>query len=126
MAMSYSVLIVDDDPAVRNSLAAFMEDSGFAVLSAGSAEKGLDLILQSPVDVAIVDLRLPGMDGEQFVLKAHKQFPGMRFLIHTGSVDFTLSRELIATGMTDEDLLRKPLPSMIVAVKSVQRLLNSD
>jgi CheY-like chemotaxis protein len=69
------VLVVDDESVVCSNVAAFLEDEGFTVFSAASGEEALDLILKQKMDVAIIDIRLPGMDGNMLIVKAHEIQP---------------------------------------------------
>lgn len=103
------VLVLDDESDIRESLAAFLDDCGFSVLTAGSAEDALSLDLLAKVGVAVVDIRLGGMDGLGFIKLAHAKHPGIRFLIHTGSTDFRLDQDLRSIGLTEADVLYKPL-----------------
>jgi DNA-binding response OmpR family regulator len=103
------VLILDDESDIRESLGGFLDDCGFSVLTAGSAEEALALDLLAEVGVAVVDIRLGGMDGLGFIRLVHAERPWIRFLIHTGSTEFRLDDELRALGMTEEDVLYKPV-----------------
>ncbi len=58
-----SILVVDDEANLRRSLRSTLEAEGFAVLDAESAEKALEVLAAEPVDLALFDIRLPGMDG---------------------------------------------------------------
>lgn len=120
------VLIVDDEPAVRKSLAIFLEDAGYAVSMAARGEEAMDLLEQGPPDVAIVDPRLPGMSGETFILRAHARYPELRFLIFTGAVDFDLSDELIAAGVHPEHALLKPLYRLGSMAAAIEDLLQES
>ena len=64
------ILIVDDDAAFRGSLGETLQDLGHTVLQAASTDAGLHRLRTEPVDVAIVDLRMPGEDGLAFLRKA--------------------------------------------------------
>ena len=55
------ILVVDDEREIRRCLELSLEEKGYTVLAAESGEKALDLLKQSPADVAIVDLLLPGI-----------------------------------------------------------------
>jgi DNA-binding response OmpR family regulator len=57
------VLVVEDDPAIRRSLAQTLREAGYAVDLAGDAADGLRSFMIEPVDVAVLDVRLPGMPG---------------------------------------------------------------
>ena len=67
------ILVLDDEPDIRDSLAAYLEDCGFSVLPVGSGEEALASL--SEVCVAIIDIRLRGMDGLTFIKKAHALRP---------------------------------------------------
>jgi len=108
------VLVLDDEADIRESLAGYLEDSGLQVLSAGSAEEALTLDGLDGVAVAVVDIRLGGMDGVSFIRRLHAARPHVRFLIHTGSTDFRLDDGLRAIGLTDEDVLYKPVVDLTV------------
>lgn len=101
------ILVLDDEPDIRDSLAAYLEDCGFSVLPVGSGEEALAAL--SEVCVAIVDIRLRGMDGLTFIKKAHTLHPDILYIIHTGSTEFQLDDELRALGMTDAQVLFKPV-----------------
>ncbi|MCK6395245.1 sigma-54 dependent transcriptional regulator [Zoogloea sp.] len=64
------ILIVDDDTAFCDSLAETLQDLGHTVLQAGSTETGLRRLRSEPVNLAIVDLRMPGEDGLVFLQRA--------------------------------------------------------
>jgi len=108
------VLVLDDEPNIRDSLAEYLMDCGFAALTAESAEEALALPGLGDIDVAIVDIRLGGMDGLEFIKRLHALHPAVRCLIHTGSTDFQLDRELQDIGLTDREVLYKPVLDMAI------------
>jgi PAS domain S-box-containing protein len=61
------VLVVDDEPAARESISAMLEPRGYQVLCAASGEEALRIMTERPPDVAIVDLTMPGMSGFELV-----------------------------------------------------------
>ena len=69
------VLILDDDENVRMNLVAFFEDEGFNVISSPTAENAFDIMAAKKIEIGIIDIRLPGMDGNRFILKAHELQP---------------------------------------------------
>ncbi len=121
-----SVMIVDDEPLIRVNLAAYLEDESYEVRVACSAEQALDFLRHHPVDVAIVDLRLPGLDGNSFVLEAARICPAMRFLIHTGSMEYQVPFELMPLGVSARDVLLKPVRDMQLFVDEIQRRLHGE
>ncbi|MBE9486448.1 MAG: response regulator [Desulfuromonadales bacterium] len=114
------LLIVDDESSIRESLAEFLRDFNIAVDSASDAEAALDIMAKKQFDVLLADLRLPGMAGDLMITRAHRLQPQMRFLIHTGSIDYRLSEELIALGLTPEDIILKPLSDLTVLLNKIQ------
>jgi len=61
--MNKNVLVVDDEPAIREKLTSIFEKEGYRVFSAESAEDGLELLQQWNIQVMFLDLNLPGMNG---------------------------------------------------------------
>ena len=123
MASPIRVLVVDDEPSIRNSLAEFLADCQFVVYAADSAEGALDLIARIPIDVALVDIRLPKLDGDSLIVQAHLLRPRMRFLIHTGSLEYKLTDELKRLGITDAHVFLKPQMDLSVFRTAIHRLM---
>jgi CheY-like chemotaxis protein len=122
--VSPRVLLVDDEPLIVHNLEAFLGDEGMQVESAGSAEQAIArLEAGADYDVCIMDMRLPGMDGNAAVRHLHRLRPALRFLIHTGSTSYSLPEELRALGIGDGQLLRKPVADMGRVAEAVRALL---
>ncbi|ABB38320.1 response regulator receiver protein [Oleidesulfovibrio alaskensis G20] len=120
---SVTVLVVDDEEMVRENLEAYLEDEGFKVATAGSGEEALELLASVSPHVGIIDMRLPGMSGNDFIIKAHAVNPALRYLIHTGSTNYKLPVEVMNVGVTHEDIYIKPLQNMDMLVRGIDRLL---
>lgn len=69
MASSKSILIVDDSASVRQQLRRALEADGFAVAEAENGQRGLELCREAPVDLLIVDVNMPVMDGLEMIGK---------------------------------------------------------
>jgi DNA-binding NtrC family response regulator len=78
------VLIVEDEPVVRAVLCEILAAS-YECVAVGSAEEGLSQLSQKSFDVAITDVRLPGMTGEEFLLRAHEINPRLPVIVVTGA-----------------------------------------
>lgn len=126
MSSPTRVMVVDDEPAIRNSLVEFLEDCQFDVYAAESAENALDLIARIPIDVAVVDIRLPKLDGDSLILQAHLLRPRMRFLIHTGSVEYKLPDELKNLGVTQDHVFHKPQMDLSVFQTAICQLMTPE
>lgn len=63
------LLLIDDDEWVRDSLRLFFESEGCRIVALETAEEGLTFAVRDPFDIIMVDYRLPGMDGLEFIKK---------------------------------------------------------
>lgn len=108
MAGSKHFLILDDEESIRQSIAAYMEDEGYVVFQARSGEEALEIVKNNRIDEAVVDIRLPGMDGNTFMIEARKLLPEIKFIVHTGSADYMPPEAVRALGVTPSKVLIKP------------------
>lgn len=67
-----TILIIDDDPAVRQSLAFFLEDQNYLTIQAENGRIGLEIFDQEKVDLVLVDLRMPEVDGLEVLARIRK------------------------------------------------------
>lgn len=111
--MSTRVLLVDDEPLIVTGLRVFLEDEGMQVVSAGSGEEAVEIARSdSSFDVCIMDMRLPGMDGDSAIRTLHEICPDLKFIIHTGSADYSIPDDLREMGIDENVLFAKPLLDM--------------
>ncbi len=107
------LMIIDDEEHIRTSLTYFFEDfDEFDIRSAHSAELALEALRQNPAEICIVDIRLPTMNGAEFIRTAMGEGLCARYVLHTGSTDFQQFINIAELGMTDEDVFLKPCDSM--------------
>jgi CheY-like chemotaxis protein len=116
------ILIIDDEASIRNSMSEFFDDFGLEVTAVASAEAALRVLQDQRFDVAIVDIRLPGIDGDALIIKARDIIPTLRFIIHTGSVEYRLSESLRSIGLRNQDIFIKPVADLSELVTAVQAL----
>lgn len=112
-------MVVDDEESIRHSIASFLEDEGYRVLTADSMESGMEIVKSHPVCGAVVDIRLPGKDGNAFMLEAVKIRPEMKFVVHTGSADYTPNEEVKAIGITHDKVLIKPVSDLNIILNAL-------
>lgn len=115
------ILVVDDEEVITFTLKAFLEDRGYEVFVANDVNKALDILNSQPLDIAIVDIRLREYDGNTFLLTAHELQTGLKFLIHTGSVTYTIPAEMAALGISEEDLFIKPIRNFNNLFHAIER-----
>lgn len=116
------ILVLDDEMSIRESLSDFLEDFDYNVFSAETAETALELLNDNIVHVAIVDMRLPGIDGNAFIVQAHKISPKTKFIIHTGSVNYHMSTEVRDVGVQEEFVFLKPIGNLMTFVDAIAKL----
>ncbi len=123
MASVVRVLVLDDDEPIRTSLASYLEDEGFEPVPAENGEQALEIIKNQDLEVAIVDMRLPGIDGDAVIFQAHEIQPEMKFIIYTGSDDYVPQNTLTDVGMRPEHVFFKPLRRMEVLIETINDLI---
>lgn len=122
--MAIRVMVIDDEATLRRTLTAYLEDDGFDVPSAETGEEALAILDREPdVDVAIVDMRLPGISGHDLILAMHARNKDLRYLIHTGSPGYDIEQELKDIGIEECHVFYKPVPSMAQLADAVRALV---
>ncbi len=114
------LLIVDDEPLKRVTLQIELSEAGYSVFEESDATAALKILNSNPVDAVITDLRMPGMDGLQFLEKIKSDSPQTHVILMTayGSIDSAV--EAIKKGAYD--YLSKPFRTELLLEK-VDRLL---
>ena len=111
------VLIVDDNPDVAATLAALLRLDGHAATTAGNGHAALTLLeLPPPPDVIVLDLRMPGMDGVEFL----KRLRGRSEWVKIPVVVVTATTGDVDEALMGTAVIRKPVepPALIDALKS--------
>lgn len=104
---SAKVLIVDDDPYVRESLRDILEFSGYATVEAGDGKTALDLLTPPSVDLMLLDLELPRVSGMDVLRQVVAEYPGLPVIIISGKG--TIRTAVEATKIGAYDFLEKPV-----------------
>jgi len=84
MDQTARILVVDDDENIRKVLVAILQDEGYKVESAGTARDGIEKSKKKFFNVALIDIRLPDMEGIELLSKIKDTTPKMRKIIITG------------------------------------------
>jgi len=103
------ILIADDDADVRSVLARHLASAGYEVLEAADGRGCLDVIRTTGVDLVIVDIYMPEVDGIAVIAQAHRDFPHVRILAISGGGTVPRERTLeIAQRLGAQRTLTKP------------------
>lgn len=110
--MPKRLVIIDDEEFIRVPMQDYFEDCGWDVTAFNTAEDALDYLKTESADCIIVDMRLPGMTGLEFIDRAKDIKDGLRFVIYTGSVDFNITENLRSKGITEDCIVHKPAENL--------------
>jgi DNA-binding NtrC family response regulator len=116
-----SVLLVDDDPELLASLLPVLARRGLQVASAGSADMALALMRQQPVDVLVLDVKLPGTDGLELLRRIKAEDPTVEVILLTG---YPSVRDAVrGLGLGAVDYLGKPpdIGALLEAIRAAHQ-----
>ena len=109
------ILVVDDDAAIRRALEIQLRGDGHTVRSAASGETAIELLDESPAAIVLLDLRLPGMSGEETLEQLRARHPTTRVVIITAHGTIDSAVRAIRAGA--HDYLTKPFTPDEVRVR---------
>jgi len=113
----HSILIIDDEPAISEGCRLVLSEAGHRVQACATGRTGLEAILKGPHDIALLDLRLPDMDGMEILRAARKQRPEVYIIVITGFS--TVQNAVEAMKLGAFDYLSKPFgdDELVLAVE---------
>jgi len=114
------ILVVDDEQPFRDVLCGVLEKHGHKVTGVEAAEEALDLLGKRAFDLAVCDLRLPGMTGLDFLRQSREAAPDLRFIMITAYGDIETAVEAMKLGAVD--YLTKPFLFDDIVLR-IERLL---
>ena len=82
--MSSTILMMDDDLLVLESLEDYLKQAGYTVVTASSAREAVERARETPADVALLDMKMPEMDGFQVAAMLRQLRPDLRVIMFTG------------------------------------------
>jgi len=116
----HRILIVDDEPGIRESLAGVLEDEDFETAAAASGEECLELLERQSFDVALVDVWMPGLDGLDVLRRIEQRADPERPVVVMISGHGSIEAAVRATKLGAFDFLEKPLTieKVVVVVRN--------
>jgi two-component system, OmpR family, KDP operon response regulator KdpE len=119
------VLVIDDDPQILRAVRTSLQGHGYEVLTAGNGETALHLLADTEVDLVVLDLGLPGIDGQEVIgrVRAWTEVP-----IIVLSVRETQAEKVKAFDSGADDYVTKPfgMPELLARMRAVRRRAESD
>ena len=124
--MSATILVVDDEKNIRRTLGMILRSQGYEMLEAETGEQALEILGARTVHVALLDVRLPGIDGLDTLQKGRAAQPDTVFVMMSGEA--TVRAAVQATKEGAIDFLEKPLDRDVVllAMRNALRLVHLD
>jgi two-component system response regulator PilR (NtrC family) len=105
--MAHSILVAEDETVLRESLASLLEDEGYEVLQAADGKEAHDLVLETPVDLVLTDVRMPEMDGMALLSHLRAVIPETPVILITAYG--TIQSAVVAMQKGAYDYLLKPI-----------------
>ncbi len=104
-----TVLLVEDDALIRFSTADLLEEAGYLVVAAGSAEEAVAALDTAPVDILVTDINLPGISGVELARQAQAKRPNLMLVFATGdtsSIKDQPDAQVLIKPYSQEELVR--------------------
>ncbi len=102
-----TVLVVDDEIAIRETLAQILGYEDYRVLTAASGPEALDLLEEQSADLVLLDVKMPGMDGFEVLSRLQERLPDLPAIVISGHGDIQTAVQAVKQGAYD--FLEKPL-----------------
>ena len=104
---SWTILVIDDEPDVRDVLVISLEDAGYNTLSAPDGETGLVLLASHSPQILVTDIKMPGMSGLEVLKQARRIRPETQVIVTTGFAD--IKKAVTALQHNASDFITKPV-----------------
>ena len=116
-----SILVIDDEAGIRESIGAYLEDSGYLILEAENGRAGIEKVRQETPDLVLTDLQMPEMDGLEVLAVMAEDYAEIPIIIVSGQGELKDAIQALKLGAWD--YLTKPLQDMAVLEHAVKRSL---
>jgi DNA-binding response OmpR family regulator len=108
-AFRHSILVVDDESAIADTMTEILSRSGYLAMTAYDAEEALETALLTPPELLITDVMLPGMSGIELAITMRRIFPECKILLCSGQA---IALDLLASARSEGHnfiMLTKPV-----------------
>lgn len=116
--MKSKIMVVDDEMHIRELVRFYLDKAGFDTIEAANAEEALDIVENQYIDLAVVDIMMPGMDGFELVeqMRQYREFPVIMLTAKSQSKD-----KLRGFSLGIDDYVTKPfdLDELMARVKTI-------
>ena len=117
-AVSETILVIDDEAAIRQSLRDYLEDLDYQIVTAEDGRTGIELFENAKIDLVLVDLRMPEMDGLEVLAYLSRKSPDTPLIVVTGAG--LIGDAIAALKRGAWDYLLKPIDNLSVLAHAVE------
>ncbi len=124
--MKASVLIIEDEHDIAELIKLYLENEGFCVLHSDTAERGLEIARNGKIDIVVLDINLPGMDGFEFLQALRKEYSIPVVIVSAREDDADM---ILGLGIGADDYVTKPFSPKVLAARvraNLRRYMLSD
>jgi len=117
----FNILVAEDDKNIRKLMEIRLKDNKFKVYTASNGEEALDILYTNPVDLLVVDIMMPILNGYDFIKEARKLYPNIPAIIVTAKNTFETLNEGYNLGV--DDYMIKPVnyDELVLRINAVLR-----
>lgn len=106
-----NVLIVDDEPSIRDSVGRILENRGYQVATACGGKEALDMVSDFKPDVVLLDIIMPGLDGYEVCRQLRAGLPSVKIIYFTAKVEVDDLKENVTGPSQADAVIEKPANS---------------
>lgn len=124
--MKTKVLLVEDEESIRKFVKINLEREGYIIFEAGSGEDGIEIARRERLDIVVLDIMLPGIDGFEVCKTLRGEFPSLGIIMLTAKAeDYD---KIMGLQYGTDDYLTKPFnpTELTLRIKSIERRLEPE
>lgn len=124
--MKASILIIEDEIEIADLIRLYLEKEGFAVMHTETAEQGINLLEREKVDLVVLDINLPGMDGFEFLQETRKKYGVPVVIVSARQDDADM---ILGLGIGADDYVTKPFSPKVLTARvraNLRRFLDTE
>jgi CheY-like chemotaxis protein len=123
MAEKNSILVVDDEDALRTVLSSELESEGYVVATAGDGDEAISVLQGKSFDLVLLDIKMPRVDGFEVLRVIKERYPATKVIMLTGFAD--LKNAIESKKLGAEDFVSKPY-DLVDLLTTIERVLTSE
>ncbi|MGE5313965.1 MAG: response regulator [Acidobacteriota bacterium] len=123
MAQNFTVLVVDDEDALRSVLSTELLSEGYTVDTAADGDDAIAVLQQKSFDLVLLDIKMPRVDGFEVLRFIKQRYPSTKVIMLTGFAD--LKNAIESKKLGAEDFVSKPY-DLVDLLTTIERVLSAE